>query len=62
MGAIDKNSVRQRIIRLAAGASAVFPIERADYVASMAHRVGKRYKRKYTCPTTENQIKVTRTK
>ena len=60
MGAIDKNSVRQRIIRLEVNGSAVFPIERADYVASAAHRVAKRYKRKYTCPTTENQIKVIR--
>jgi hypothetical protein len=60
MGAVDKNSIRQRILRLNLGEHAVFPVIKADYVASMAHRIAKRFNRKYTCPTTEKLIKVIR--
>lgn len=60
MATTNKDSVRQRIVRLEAGESAVFPIERANYVSSIAYRLAQTLKRKYTCPTTENQIKVIR--
>lgn len=60
MGALNKNSVRQKLIRLEIGATVIFPIERADYVAALAHRVAKRFGMKFTCPTTEKLIKVTR--
>ena len=60
MGTTNENSVRQQIIRLEVNESAVFPIERADYIRSMAYRVGKIFGRRHECPTTENQIKVIR--
>lgn len=62
MGTINKDSVRQRIIRLEVGASEVFPIERYDYITSMAYRVGKRFKHRFTCSTTEDSIIVKRVK
>lgn len=60
MGAINENSVRQQIIGLDVGSTATFPIERAEYISSVTYRIAKRFKRKFTCPTTADQIKVTR--
>lgn len=57
----DKNSIRQRILNLKAGASAVFPIEKTEYVTSVMYRVGKTTGNKYTRQTTGKQLKVTRT-
>lgn len=62
MSAVNKNSVRQRIINLDLNQTTAFPIDRADYVASMAYRIAKRFGRKFTCPTTEEQIEVRRIK
>ena len=60
MGATNRNSVRQRILRLEVGGTAVFPIERYDYVNSIAYRLAKQYRRRHACQSTENQTRVTR--
>lgn len=56
----DKNSIRQRILNLKVGASAVFPAARVEYITSVMYRVGKTSGHKYTRLTTGKQIKVTR--
>lgn len=56
----NKNSVMQRLTRLEVDRSAVFPIDRADYIRSVSYKVAQRHKRKHTTSTTGNTIKVTR--
>lgn len=59
---MDMNSIRQRILNLKAGASAVFPIKKTEYVTSVMYRVGKTTGNKYTRQTTGKQVRVTRIK
>lgn len=56
----NRTPIRRRLLNLKPGDTAVFPVERVEYISSLMYRLRRTAGQRYTRQTTGKQVRVTR--